>query len=230
MKDVGNGFHAIQKHASFVLRIVCILSLATLTHAQKQGSYKSTSQLTGVAAVEAYCKSLDAFGKRTPRRARIFGNSVSPNQETYPVPPNARRYWDEYPNREARESAPKGYDQYDGAEVWMRNGKVVMVQFEPDRYFGAAEQVVTYYFREDGSLAKTRNKFYDLGVDGDVVKETIYDDKGRVLQTRMQCVHVARGGRRTVVNCSRMLESDHDAPGYRKVQELPFIDLLKDQS
>ena len=53
--------------------------------------------------------------------------------------------------------------------------------------------------------------------------------KGSVLQTRTQCVHIAENGRRNVANCSKMLES-RDAPDYRKVEELPFISLLKEQS
>lgn len=181
-----------------------------------------------VASVEAYCKNLDLFTKRNLNRARIFGNIVSPNQETYPVPRDAPRYWEAFPTRKARESAPKGLDSYDGADVWLRNGKVVVARFEPNRYFYGGERVVTYYFRADGSLAKTRIKFFDYGVDGDVVKEIIYDVKGNVLQTRMRCIHVAENGRRSVVNCSRMQPgSSHDASVYRRVEELPFNDLLK---
>lgn len=229
MKRAGNGLYAEQKETSVVLTILCLLSFGALTLAQTQGPDKSTNQLTRVAAIESYCKSLDAFNRRHPNRVRIFGNIVSPNQETYPVPPNAPRYWEEFPNRKARESVPKGYDSYDGAEVWMRNRRVVMVQFEPNRNFSSAEWAITYYFRADGSLAKTRNKFYDVGIDGDVVMEKTYDAKGSVLLTRTQCVHIAENGRRNLVNCSRALES-RDAPDYRKVEELPFISLLKEQS
>ena len=181
-----------------------------------------------VASIEAYCKNLDAFTRGNLNRARIFGNIVSPNQETYPVPRDAPRYWEAYPTRKARESAPKGLDSYDGADVWLRNGKVMVAQFEPNRYFYGGERVITYYFRPDGSLAKSRLKFFDYGVDGDVVKEIIYDVKGSVLQTRMQCIHVAENRRRSVVNCSRILPgSNQDVPAYRRVEELPFNDLLK---
>ena len=196
--------------------------------AQSQARSQLLSQVTGIAAIEAYCRNLDAFARRNLSRARIFGNIVSPNQDTYPVPRDAPRYWEAFPTRKARESAPKGLDSYDGAEVWLRNGRVVLAQFEPNRYFYGGERVVTYYFRPNGSLAKTRIKFFDYGVDGDVVKEIIYDGKGGVLQTRMQCIHVAQNGRRSVVKCSRMLPgASQDAPAYRSVEELPFNDLLK---
>jgi hypothetical protein len=107
----------------------------------------------------------------------------------------------------------------------------VLVQVEPDRYFHGGARIVTYYFRDDGSLAKIRFEFGIDGIDGEVVKGTFYDAKGGVLQTRMQCVITERG-RRRIVNCSRMLsQSVDDAPPvYRRVEELPFINLLKDNS
>ena len=185
-------------------------------------------------SIEAYAKSLEAFKKRNPNRARIFGNLISLNQATYPIPHDAPRYWEEFPTRKARESESlkrPDLSAYDGAEVWIRNGKVVLVQVEPDRYSGWSARTVTYYFRDDGSLAKIRFEFGIDGIDGEVVKGTFYDVKGSVLQTRMQCVITERG-RRRIVNCSRMLsQSDDDAPPvYRRVEELPFINLLKDNS
>lgn len=191
----------------------------------------NSRSLNDVASIEAYSKSLEAFKNRNRNRARIFGNIVSPNQETYPVRHDAPRHWEKFPTRKARESAPKGYDSYDGAEVWTRDGKVVLAQFEIDRYFYGGERVVTYYFRADGTLAKIRLKFFDPNVDVHVVKEIIYDLKGGVLRTQMQCVHMAENGRRRVVNCSSRLEgSNQDASVYRRVEELPFIDLMNDQS
>lgn len=185
-------------------------------------------------SIEAYAKSLEAFKKRNPKRARIFGNLISLNQETYPIPHDAPRFWEEFPTRKARESAAlkrPDITAYDGAEVWRRNGKVVLVQVEPGRYFHGGARIVTYYFRDDGSLAKIRFEFGIDGIDGEVVKETFYDAKGSVLQTRMQCMITERG-RRRIVNCSRMLsQSVDDAPPvYRRVEELPFINLLKDNS
>src|SRR5687767_3745922 len=192
----------------------------------------NSQRLNDVASIQAYVRSLDTFKKRNPNRARIFGNLISPNQATYPVPHDASRFWEEFPTRKAREStAVKRPDSpsYDGADVWIKNGKVAIVQFEPNRYFYGGERVVAYYFREDGSLAKMRFKFHDPGVDGDVVKEMIYDVKGSVLQTGMQCVQTNDVRRPRRVNCSRILQDD-DAPVYRRVEELPFVDLLNEQA
>lgn len=179
-----------------------------------------------VAAIEAYTKGLEGFKKRNSNRGRIFGNIVSPNQETYPVTMDAPRYWQEFSTRKARESAPKGYDLYDGAEVWTKDGKIVIVQLEPNRFFGGGERVITYYFRGDGTLAKIRSQFYDLGIDGDVIKEIFFDTNGATLLARSQCLNVSERGKRRKVNCSR-ISSDYDAAVYKRVEELPFYSLLE---
>lgn len=192
----------------------------------------NSRSLNDVASIKAYVRSLDTFAKRNPNRARILANVLYPNQETYPIPRDAPRYWKEFPTRKARASEQNFNEAYDGAQVWTRNGKVVLVQIAPNQNQSGDERIITYYFREDGSLAKTRFKFYDYGVDGDVVKEVIYDAKGKVLDTRMQCVQTNDLPRPRIVNCSRISSAitDDAPPVYKKVEELPFNDLLNEQS
>ena len=226
---------------AIVSAISAILVVASLPATAATGVAPPVAQsaldprsLNDVAPIEAYAKSLEVFKKRNPNRARIFGNLISLNQETYPIPRDAPRYWEEFPTRKAREAAAAGRPDsaaYDGAEVWIRNGKVVLVRLEPDRYPYGFARIVTYYFRDGGAVAKIRSEVGLDGDEGDVVKEMFYDVGGSVLQTRMQCVITERG-RRRIVNCSRMLsQSVDDAPPvYRRVEELPFINLLKDNS
>lgn len=191
----------------------------------------NSRSLNDVASIKAYARSLDTFAKRNPNRAHILANVLYPNQETYPIPRDAPRYWKEFPTRKAREAEQNFSEAYDGAQVWRRNGKVVLVQIAPNQNHSGDELVFAYYFREDGSLAKTRSKFFDYGLDGDVVKEVIYDVKGTVLDTRMQCVQTNDLPRPRIVNCSKASSSfTDDAPLYKKVEELPFNDLLNEQS
>lgn len=192
----------------------------------------NSQSLNDVASIKAYVRSLDAFAKRNPNRARILANVLYPNQATYPIPRDAPRYWKEFPTRKAREAEQNFSEAYDGAQVWRRNGKVVLVTIVPNQNQSGDERVFAYYFREDGSLAKTRLKFFDYGLDGDVVKEVIYDAKGNVLDTRMQCVQTNDLPRPRIVPCSRASSSftDDAPPVYKKVEELPFNDVLNEQS
>ena len=192
----------------------------------------NSQSLNDVASIKAYVTSLDTFAKRNPNRARILANLLYPNQETYPIPRDAPRYWKEFPTRKARESEQNFNEAYDGAQVWTRNGNVVLVQMVPNQNQSGDERVIAYYFRENGSLAKTRLKFYDYGVDGNVVKEMIYDVKGNVLDTRMQCVQTNDRPRPRIVSCSKasVAVTDDAPPVYKKVEELPFSDLLNEKS
>lgn len=192
----------------------------------------NSQSLNDVASIKAYVRSLDTFAKRNPNRARILANLLYPNQETYPIPRDAPRLWKEFPTRKAREAEQNFNEAYDGAQVWRRNGKVVLVQIVPNQNQSGDERVFAYYFREDGSLAKARFKFFDYGVDGDVVKEVIYDVKGNVVDTRMQCIQTNDLPRPRIVNCSKASSAftDDAPPVYKKVEELPFNDLLNAQS
>jgi hypothetical protein len=191
----------------------------------------NSHSLNDVASIKVYVGSLDTFAKRNLNRARILANVLYPNQETYPIPRDAPRFWKEFPTRKARESESNFNEAYDGAQVWTRNGKVVRAQIVPNQNQSGDERVITYYFREDGSLAKTRFKFYDYGVDGDVVKDVIYDVKGSVLDTRLQCVQSNDLPRPRIVSCSKVrFEFIDEPPVYKKVEELPFKDLLNEPS
>lgn len=209
---------SLMRRPTPALILLCILTLSSQTQAQTTSSNQSD-----VASIEAYARTLEAFAKRNANRARIFGNIVSPNQEAYPVRHDAARHWEEYPTRKARESAPKGYDSYDGAEVWMRNGKLVVAEIQLDRTFVAASRRAVHYFRSDGTLAKTINQYFES--DYYTIRETIHGNEGNVLQVRTRCFDT--GGRsHKVVKCPDTLPSQIEDPVYRRVDELPFKSLL----
>ena len=139
---------SLMRRPTPALILLCVLTFSFQTPTQTTASNQND-----IASIEAYVRTLEAFAKRNPSRARIFGNIVSPNQESYPVRHDAPRYWEEFPTRKVRESAPKGYDSYDGAEVWMLNGKLVIAEIQLDRTFVAASRRAVHYFRSDGTLA-----------------------------------------------------------------------------
>src|SRR4051812_25530954 len=113
----------IPKTTSVVLMIVGMLSV--VASAQTQDPAQSTKQVTGVVAIEAYCKELDSFKKRNPNQARWFGDVAPWDQSGTTLNAPAVR-WKEFKSRKARESAATDDNLFDVADLWMRDGRVVI--------------------------------------------------------------------------------------------------------
>jgi hypothetical protein len=203
------------------MTILCAFGLLTPALARTP-SPRGPARTAGVAAIEAYCKALDGFKKRRP--ARVFGNVAAWDQSgltlSEPTPE-----WREFESRRARQSAATGDNLYDVADVWVKDGKVVAADFEYGSPSGDWSQLVTYYYREDGTLAKTRNTFASFHIRGRIVKEIIYGADGKRLQTRLRCFELGENGRGRKKRCSGDY-STYDAGVYARVQSLPLYALL----
>ena len=221
------------KTTSVVLIMAGILSV--LASAQTQDPVQSTKQVTGVVAIEAYCKELDSYQKRSPNQARWFGDVAPWDQSGTRLNAPAVQ-WKEFKSRKARESAASDNNLFDVADLWMRDGKVVIAEYGSSSPSGDWSQSVTYYFRDDGTLAKMRsvyagfnlNPFANLEEFGArLVQTRIYDASGKRLQKRLQCFELNEKRRQR--KCSGDY-SRYEGKVYRTVQSMPVYRLLNSGS
>jgi hypothetical protein len=191
-----------------------LLALVTLIVAQTPSAAKPTT--SEVAAIDAYCKVLDDFKNNKRNHAHILGGEAD---ETDVLK------WKEFKSRGERE---KTFFE-DTADVWMKDGKLVVAELYSETNSGDWSQLVQYYFRDDGTLAKMRTTFAGFMVfsehgGGRIVQERIYSSKGKLLQKRLHCFELERKHR--PLKCSGDY-SKYDGTYYRRAQNLPFYGLLK---
>lgn len=208
-----------QKKESVVPAIVSILAFATLIVTQTPSAAKPTTKPSEVAAIDAYCKELDAFKNRKHNRARILGAEV--DQTDVPK-------WKEFRSRRARGEA-LNYILDNVADAWMKNGKLVIAELNFETNSGDWSKFVQYYFRDDGSLAKMHTTFAGFMVfsehgGGRIVQERIYNSNGKLLQKRLHCFELEKKHRR--IKCSGDY-SNYDGEYYGRAQNLAFYGLLK---
>ena len=208
-----------QNKASVGAAVVSILAFATLSVAQAPSAAKLTARPSEVAAIDAYCKKLEAFKNSKRNRVRILGAGADETD----VPK-----WKEFKSRRAREEALNSILD-NVADVWMNNGKLMIAELNFETNSGDWSKFVQYYFRDDGTLAKMRATFAGFMVfsehgGGRIVQERIYSSTGKLLQKRLDCFELEKKNRR--IKCSGDY-SNYDGTYYRRAQNLPFYGLLK---
>ena len=205
--------------------VLTLLTLLSGTAAQTPSPESSPTPLSPAAAIEAYCKEVDDFVKSHPREARFFGD-VAPYDQSgvQVVAPTSK--WREFRSRKARRDAATKDNLYNVADVWLRDGKVVFAYFEWGSPSGDWSQFVTYYFRDDGTLAKSRNMFSHFAFNATIIKDKLYDPRGKQIRSLLRCFEM--GNLRKRKKCEGDY-SNYDADVYRRVQNLPFYAAFKTQ-
>jgi hypothetical protein len=207
-----------QTKASVVSAVVCILAFATPIIAQTPSAAKLTTKPSEVAAIDAYAKGLDAF-KNNKRNHTLFFGAEGDKPEV--------QKWKQFKSSRAREEAFNSIMD-NVADVWMKNGKPVIAEFNFETNSGDWSQFVQYYFRDDGSLAKMRTTFAGFMVlsehGGRIVQERIYSPNGKLLQKRLNCFELEK--KHHPIKCSGDY-SKYDGTYYRRAQDLAFYGLLK---
>lgn len=182
----------------------------------QEGATLSTSQPKGrVADIEAYANEIDKYLKSTVARERIFANIASGKK-------NEAAQWREFKTEDERKNADTGDNLNESAYVWARDGKVIGANFtlqSPSRDWA---QLVMYYFRGDGSLAKSDSTLNAFGGGITVIRQDYYDSKGILLKGTTHCKDLKTQQSRP---CGDF--EDRPAPFYKTVSQLPFYRLLK---
>lgn len=206
-----------------IIRIAIILfGVAGVTVAQSGEAPKPAASPSEVSIVTAYCRELTTYAKRNPKQARFFGDVAAYDQSgvTLSAP---RPKWREFKTAKAREAATSEDNLYDTANVWLREGKIVIAHFEYGSPSGDWAQFVSYCFREDGSLAQLDNSFRTFHGDVRIEKQKLYDAKGKRLRSSLLCFDLQSGRRK---RCQGSY-SNYDADVFRTIKQLPLYGLIQ---
>jgi hypothetical protein len=171
----------------------------------------------GIAAIEAYVRQMDAHVRRERRRGRLFGDTSDYTGQ------NARPGWQEFRSKRALERA----EVYSAATVWTNGaGSPVVAEFSLSSPSGDWAQYNTYYYRDDGTLAKLYSELRTFMGDVIVIRDRFFDSKGKLLQEKTRYLDLQTRRPKKVA-----ADSFQDMPieAYPRTSDLPFYALLKKQ-
>lgn len=190
---------------------------ATIAPARPNGAALQASGPAGIAAIEAYVRQMDAHVRRNARRGRLFGDTSDYTKQDAPA------RWQEFRTRRALERA----EVYSAATVWANaRGDAVVAEFSLSSPSGDWAQYNTYYYRDDGTLAKLHSELRTFMGDLIVIRDRFYDPQGKLLQEKTRYLDLQTRRPRKVEAGSFM---DMPIEPYAKTSDLPFYSLLKKQ-
>jgi hypothetical protein len=190
---------------------------AALAHAQPNSAAVQAQSPAGIAAIEAYVRQMDAYVKRNSRRGRLFADTSDYTAAN--VPPR----WQEFRNKRELERA----EVYSAATVWSNTaGDIVVAEFSLSSPSGDWAQYNTYYYRNDGTLAKRHSELRTFMGDLIVIRDRLYDPTGKMLQTRTRYLDLTT---RKPKKAAEGSFQDMPIELYAKTSSLPFYALLKKQ-
>ena len=184
--------------------------------AAQDGAALTTSQPKGrVADIEAYANEIDKYVKSAQAKERIFGDIASGTD-------NSAAQWREFKTEDERKNAKSDDSLYQSANVWVAAGKVIGASFTFSSPSGDWAQFVMYYFRINGTLAKSSSTLNTFNGGITVLRQDYYDSKGMLLKGTTHCKDLKTQQPRP---CGEF--EDKPAPVYKSVRQLPFYGLLK---
>jgi hypothetical protein len=153
-----------------LLVTACSLLIASARALALPQNSTAASKASTLHSIDGYTKQLERFRKRTKPR-RVFANVGSDNDD-----------WREIKEKPAKgEHGPEDY--YETAYVWTKQNKVVAVVFNLTDASGDWGHFLTYYFRDDGTLAKVHSRLNTFYGDVTRIREQYYGRNGKLLQT-----------------------------------------------
>lgn len=124
-----------------------------------------------VVAINTYTKEVDKYVK-TQKQPRIFAE-VLPETEGGPTK------WQAFKTEKALEDAAT----VTTAQLWNRGGKIVRADFMFTSQSGDWAHFITYYFRDDGSLAKLEGQLNTFYGDISIVRDQYFNAGGKLLHS-----------------------------------------------
>lgn len=196
--------------------IICSLALLALingtagaqTPTQRRTLPKPTQTAPRIVAVEKYTEELDSYAKLNPQARRFFVNTSETQTGN----------WQEV-------AGEKEIENKASAIVWMKNDKAVIALLSSQAM--ESSQKVTYYFRDNGTLAKVHSELFIKAGNMEAVRDRSYDPKTFAILIRdfSRCFNFETS---QVKPCGDAAALEAKAiPIYMKTTELPFYALLK---
>jgi hypothetical protein len=193
--------------------LITVSSLLVLVAFAAGQERKTAPPQTPWTEINSSANSLEQFSKHSLKTRRLFGNTAGNDDQ--------QDHWRAF--KTARQLEQAGLDE--SAYVWLKDNKPVVAKLAFTSSSGDWFHFVTYYFRDDGSLAKIHaqlNTFASAGGGVSVVREKFYDANGKLLHesTRYLDMKTQRPRKRTDF-------MDQPIPVYKTVREAPFAKLLR---
>lgn len=199
--------------------IICSLALVFMplimhettraqTPTQRRTLPKPTQTATRIVAVEKYTDELDGYAKLNPQARRFFVNTSETQTGN----------WQEV-------AGEKEIENKASAIVWMKKDKAVIALLSSQAM--ESSQKVTYYFRDNGTLAKIHSELFIKAGNMEAVRDRSYDPKTFAILIRdfSRCFNFETS---QVKPCGDAATLEAKAiPVYMKTTELPFYALLK---
>lgn len=165
-----------------------------------------------LAEINSYVANVDRFMKRNPRARRIFAE-VSTENDNEPK-------WREFKTK-------REFDKFEGnpdesAFVWTRADKLIAAAFTFTSQSGDWVHMITYYFRDDGSLAKIEAQLNTFYGDVSIVRNQYFNNAG---------VRISNSERILDLKTQKPMKKpadyfDQPVTVFKKVTDLPFYKLL----
>ena len=182
----------------------------------QEGAALTTSQPKGrVADIEAYANEIDKYVKGSQAKERIFGDVSSGTNSNV-------AQWREFKTEDERKNAGNDDNLYQSANAWVAAGKVIGANFTFSSPSGDWAQFVMYYFRINGTLAKSSSTLNTFNGGITVIRQDYYDSKGMLLKGTTHCKDLKTQQPKP---CGDFQE--RPAPLFKTVKQLPFLGLLQ---
>ena len=191
------------------LRILITVGMLFSVATFLAGQEPATISPAELRATNAYARQVEQFIKLNLNKRRTFGN-VGDEQDN----------WREFKGKVAK-GQPDPADLDEAANIWTRKGKVVASAFTFQSQSGDWAQYVTYYFREDGTLAKIHARLNTFYGNTSVIRDKYYSPTGTLLKTTTSYLDL-----KTQKPKKGASFQDEPIPDYLTVQSLPFSKLL----
>jgi len=192
--------------------VVLMLTLFATLQAQTK---KASTPATEIASIDRYAAQLDQYAKRNQKSAQVLGDISSASTDE-------KSNWKTFKSTKEREDAGTGDNLNEQADVWKREGKVVATNMTFSSPSGDWAHFVTYYFRDDGSVAKTHGELNTFYGDVRVVSDHYYSQDGKLLKTKRLFLDLKTKRPKKPGD----YQPKKSEPVYKKVSDLPFFELL----
>ena len=193
--------------STHIVSVLCLLFVLGF-----EDSVVAQTRKAQLVDINSYVAEVDRFTKRNTKARRIFADVATADDN------NPR--WREFKTK-------REFDKFEGnpdesAFVWTRAEKIIAAAFTFTSQSGDWAHMVTYYFREDGTLAKIEAQLNTFYGDVSVVRNQYFNNAG---------VRISSSERILDLKTQKPVKKpadyfDQPVTVFKKASELPFYKLL----
>ncbi|MBK8466494.1 MAG: hypothetical protein IPL32_11740 [Chloracidobacterium sp.] len=196
-----------------------ILFLLTMIVFVFQSNLLGQSVKAEVKSIDAYCKSLDAVGKKRKTPELVFADVSGLTDKT--------EKWRSFASEKALDKYREDSETYSIAYNWRKNGKIVVSNFTFFSGSGDWVKYVYHYFREDGTLARVESELRTFNGDYIVNRRRHFDRSGKLISKTEKYLDLTTKKPKKPEGGGVMGDNPKKIDYYKTTGKLPFAHLLK---